>query len=88
MHERKRVFKCKECDREFGKYNHLKKHIQNIHLKLKPFSCELCDYASSSKDRLISHVTLKHNKGNIYLQFHKKKFILLYLIFNILFIIN
>ena len=41
VHEKKRIFKCKECDREFGKYNHLKKHIQIIHQKIKPFKCEV-----------------------------------------------
>ena len=39
----------------------MKRHILR-HTKEKPFGCQLCQYASSRKDQLGSHITYKHKQ--------------------------
>ena len=40
----------------------LKRHIQNIHLQLKPFQCDKCEKSFFNKERLHYHVMSVHEK--------------------------
>ena len=40
----------------------LKRHIQNIHLQLKPFQCDKCEKSFFNKERLNYHVLSEHEK--------------------------
>jgi Zinc finger, C2H2 type/Zinc-finger of C2H2 type len=52
--------KCPECDREFTLNTHLNIHIKAVHLKEKPYKCEICGSAFAYKDSLSKH-SLKHS---------------------------
>ena len=40
----------------------LKKHVLSVHDKVKPFKCELCEYAASEAGNLKRHVLGVHEK--------------------------
>ncbi|XP_019534379.3 zinc finger protein 425 [Aedes albopictus] len=42
-HSEERKFVCKECGMGFKKPEHLRMHIDGVHLKKKAFSCEVCN---------------------------------------------
>ena len=45
-----------------NKKDHLNTHINAVHLKLKLFKCEHCDYAASSNSNFLKHMKAKHLK--------------------------
>lgn len=48
-------FHCKECKQIMSTRSALKRHIENVHLKLKPFQCRYCQRPFAKKAHLISH---------------------------------
>ena len=38
----------------------LKRHIESVHEKTKPFKCDICDYRASRKSHLKKHIELVH----------------------------
>lgn len=46
---------CKECGSTFPKRGNLARHIQTVHLKLKPFQCEQCLASFGYKNHLKRH---------------------------------
>lgn len=57
-----RCHECKVCGRSFIEKSHLVRH-ERIHLTIKPFKCEHCEYASSRRDKLKEHIQ-KHHSGS------------------------
>ena len=54
--------KCDICNKLFSNKSNLRKHIKNIHKKIK-FKCEICDKEFSQKDNLLSHKRNIHSKS-------------------------
>ena len=52
-------FNCEYCKADFTSKNHLKRHIESVHLGFK-FPCNLCKYEATAKRSLQSHIESKH----------------------------
>lgn len=54
-----RTYTCKveECQKVFGRYEHLKRHIRSLHTHEKPYLCGLpfCDKTFARRDNLMQH---------------------------------
>mmetsp|Transcript_34674 Transcript_34674/g.83899 ORF Transcript_34674/g.83899 Transcript_34674/m.83899 type:complete len:110 (-) Transcript_34674:101-430(-) len=57
--EKKKVYKCKHCPKEFGYLSNLNAH-RPVHTGNWRFQCTLCETGYSRKDRLIRHLKNKH----------------------------
>ena len=55
-------FNCNDCGGSFRDKGHLKRHINAVHLKLKPYECDQCKIAFAQKYDLQRHVDLVHLK--------------------------
>ena len=53
---------CNECDKSFRDNFDLKRHVDIVHLKLKPFKCAYCDKSFDTGSNLERHVLNKHEK--------------------------
>ena len=51
-----------DCQMTFAEQNNLDRHIRSVHLKIKPYKCDVegCDYAASEMASLKSHKSNKH----------------------------
>lgn len=49
---------CSECGLVLANKNNLEKHIDRVHLKLRNFGCDLCDYKSCFKFEIAEHVRI------------------------------
>lgn len=54
---------CKLCDKSFPKRGNLARHVQTVHLKLKPFQCDQCLTRFGHKNHLKRHQVV-HQRGN------------------------
>lgn len=54
---------CNECGASFPKRGNLARHVQTVHLKLKPFQCEICFARFGYKNHLKRHQVV-HQRGN------------------------
>lgn len=50
------MFKCTQCLSSFGDQSRLQRHINEVHLDLRPFQCPQCEYAAKKKDHLKAHM--------------------------------
>lgn len=48
-------FPCPECDKQFKRLEHLKRHIRSVHLNIRPFHCKYCDKKFLRLDNLAQH---------------------------------
>lgn len=48
-------FPCPECDKQFKRLEHLKRHIRSVHLNIRPFHCKYCDKKFLRSDNLAQH---------------------------------
>lgn len=53
---------CGYCGRAFRRSDHLSRHIQAMHLGLKPFKCPECDQTFSRWDNLSLHRRSMHRQ--------------------------
>lgn len=51
---------CEYCGRMYRRSDHLSRHIQSVHLKLRPFECSICLRSFSRRDNLELHFRAKH----------------------------
>ena len=51
---------CKECGKYFRDKNKLKRHVETVHLKLKPYKCETCNKSFGEKSHMKRHVKNTH----------------------------
>ena len=52
--------KCNSCGKYFPCKYTLNRHINSVHLKLKPYKCDNCDISFSRNDTLQGHIRLIH----------------------------
>ena len=57
-----KIFKCEKCSYETKRKCDLKKHVKQVHDKIKDNFCTQCDYKASLKSDLIKHVKIVHDK--------------------------
>ena len=55
-------FKCDLCEYKTSRNNNLKKHIKQVHDKIKDVLCNLCDFKCSTNGHLQRHIKQVHNK--------------------------
>lgn len=48
-------FPCPECEKQFKRLEHLKRHIRSVHSNIRPFHCKYCDKKFSRSDNLAQH---------------------------------
>ena len=53
-------FKCADCDAKFSSQKNLQRHIDGVHLKLKPFVCLTCAMKFSENGNLQQHINDVH----------------------------
>ena len=58
----KKRFVCDDCGYAFGYKFALERHVNSVHLKLKPFKCNQCENSFSSESNLKKHVLAVHDK--------------------------
>lgn len=49
-------FSCPECDKEFKRTEHLKRHIRSVHSNIRPYHCHYCERKFSRLDNLAQHI--------------------------------
>ena len=64
VHEKKKSFKCTECNKSFGYRNVLNNHIKSIHDKSKPYKCNICNGQFKLEHNLKSHIKSVHKGKN------------------------
>ncbi len=59
-----REIRCPDagCAKLFPNNHSLKRHIEEVHEKTRPFECYYCDLAFARKEHLNRHITAVHNK--------------------------
>ena len=55
-------FICDKCQKHFNKRHRLKRHIKEVHLRIRNFECEQCKRTFNNKAHLKTHVELVHEK--------------------------
>ena len=56
---KKELYNCVECGRQFKTKGNLKKHLEEIHVKIR-YPCSHCDYKAGQKTVLRQHILSKH----------------------------
>ena len=59
---------CHVCSKVFrgsSRAQNLKRHFNNVHLKLKPFRCMVCGMMFGLKYNLKSHMSRAHHMGDV-----------------------
>lgn len=54
-------WQCNQCKKTFKGKGHVKDHIEGTHIVGLSFTCPYCDLGISSRHRLRTHISLKHN---------------------------
>ncbi|EGV64193.1 zf-C2H2 Zinc finger, C2H2 type [Yamadazyma tenuis] len=49
-------FPCPECNKQFKRSEHLKRHIRSVHSNIRPFHCKYCEKQFSRSDNLAQHL--------------------------------
>ena len=60
VHEGKKQFKCNICNTNFGKKDHLNRHVKAVHEEKKQFFCEICVVQLKSKLGMMEHIAAIH----------------------------
>jgi uncharacterized Zn-finger protein len=60
-----RIYNCKQCKRAFTREEHLTRHTQSTHNKLKPFTCGICSRPFSRRDLLLRHAKNLHQGSEL-----------------------
>lgn len=61
VHNVSKIFKCKTCEKTFGRATHLRRH-ELTHLDIKPYKCDQCEKRFSRLDHLNLH---KHHHSDV-----------------------
>ena len=65
-HEGKKPeFTCSSCGKAFFALRTLQRHIDNVHEKLRPYACKLCDLKFAQKGHLTTHIKGKHKNSSL-----------------------
>lgn len=76
-HNEDRKHICTQCGNTFKRAEHLRIHINGVHLKQKPFSCSLCSKTFSQSGDRNMHMKLHSNDKPHQCHYCKKNFRLL-----------
>ena len=49
-------FPCTNCEKQFKRSEHLKRHIRSVHSNIRPYECKYCDKKFSRLDNLAQHL--------------------------------
>ncbi|KAG5421321.1 MSN4 [Candida metapsilosis] len=49
-------FPCSQCDKQFKRTEHLKRHIRSVHSNIRPYHCQYCERKFSRSDNLAQHI--------------------------------
>lgn len=52
---------CSECGAVFGHPSRLKRHMNSMHLNVKPFGCRICGFRSGYQGALYNHLKNLHH---------------------------
>lgn len=77
IHSEERKYSCDQCNMKFKRREHLRIHVNGIHLKLKPFKCEKCDKAFAQSGDLKVHMKCHSGEKEFSCTVCNKKFRLL-----------
>ena len=58
------VRNCQFCTYSSNHTNHLKVHVNVVHLDIRKYKCDLCEYKGTSKPKLKRHKEAIHEKTN------------------------
>ena len=62
VHEKtEKPYACTLCPEKYWRPGRLKEHMNGVHLNIKPFKCNECDFASAYSSTLSGHVKAMHN---------------------------
>ena len=64
-HDPRKQHKCDRCEKSFMRPVDLRKHISQVHDKLKPFYCESCQFRSGTVSNLNIHRMKSHNSPKL-----------------------
>ena len=53
---------CKFCQKTFNRQSNVMDHIDNVHLKVQSYECQLCGMKYSGKSQLSVHIKRKHSE--------------------------
>ena len=56
------IYPCQSCEKDFKTKGELKKHMNRVHLKLRPHECDICNSIFSEKGDLNKHIRSVHEK--------------------------
>ena len=56
-----KIFQCDLCNYVSARKDNLKKHVQSVHEKLKPYNCRQCGKAFSMKQHCKEHEESIHD---------------------------
>jgi hypothetical protein len=59
-----KTHKCPQCDYAAISSSYVKRHISDVHLKLRGHKCPQCDYCSTRKANLEEHYKTQHDTGH------------------------
>ena len=57
---KKKQHKCPHCPKYYATNKSLKQHIKDVHLRLKPFKCDVCGESFARQSTLDNHKASKH----------------------------
>ena len=60
IHERKKPFKCDNCDKSFIQKSHLQRHVASVHEGIKSFQCSACGKYFTTKRSMCDHIATVH----------------------------
>ena len=55
---------CAHCEHKAKNDEHLKRHVDAVHLNLKRFVCNSCDYKSYFENSVMIHIKSQHKDLN------------------------
>ena len=64
-HDPRKQHKCDRCEKSFMRPVDLRKHISQVHDKLKPFYCENCQFRSGTVSNLNIHRAKSHQSPKL-----------------------
>ena len=59
--DRKRLFKCKVCEKSFSQKGNMSTHMSSVHDEKTAFECKVCEKMFSQKSNMTKHMSLVMN---------------------------
>nr|XP_057925606.1 zinc finger and BTB domain-containing protein 17-like isoform X2 [Doryrhamphus excisus] len=75
VHRNGRIHTCQQCGKGFVYVYGLTKHLQMVHVKFKPFVCQICNKAFFTKGDVEDHIRLHTGEKPFHCHLCEKKFV-------------